>query len=266
MLRILFWNLNKKDLRRHVCEAAKSISSDVLILTESGETAANTLATLQSEVATSFYIPLSIPNHFQIFSREPRLSLAELQGDDRFTLRRLSYAGTELILGAVHVVDRRNWDPQNQSAQVSILASEIRRREDAQGHDRTIIIGDFNMNPFEHGMHMAPGLNAMMTTKCIERGSRILQNAEYKFFYNPMWNLFGDRTPGPSGTYYHSGSSQGLYGWNMLDQVLLRKSVIHLFHDVEILTRAGSIDLQTEAGRPNKITASDHFPILVTLK
>ncbi len=113
---------------------------------------------------------------------------------------------------------------------------------------------------------MAPGLNAMMTAQCITRGTRKLQNENYKFFYNPMWNLFGDRTPGPSGTYYHSSSSQGIYGWNMLDQVLLCMPAIRFFDNVEIITSTGVTDLRTEAGRPNKSVASDHFPILVTLK
>jgi hypothetical protein len=128
------------------------------------------------------------------------------------------------------------------------------------------LLGDFNMNQFDQAMNMAPGLNAMMTTKCIERGSRTLQSIDYRFFYNPMWNLFGDRTPGPSGTYYHTNSSQGIYGWNMLDQVLLRKSAVPFFEKVEILTSTGATDLQTDIGRPNKERASDHFPLLVTLK
>lgn len=268
MLRILFWDLNKKDLRRHVCDAAKAVSADVIILIEAGETSANTLTMLKSFVSSSFYFPHAVINRFQIFARNSSLDLAEVYGGNRVSLRRLSYAGNDLTLGAVHVVDRRNWDQQNQSAQVSLLAADVQHGENTMGHDRTILIGDFNMNPFDQAMNMATGMNAMMTAKCVEGGSRILQEREYHFFYNPMWSLFGDRNraPGPSGTYYHLSSSQGLYGWNMLDQVLLRSSAIPLFHDVQILTSVGDTVLQNKVGRPDKKTASDHFPILVTLK
>jgi endonuclease/exonuclease/phosphatase (EEP) superfamily protein YafD len=266
VLRILFWNLNKKDLRRHVCDAAKAVSADVIILIEAGETSANTLNLLQSSVSSTFCHPASVINRFQIFSRDLTLDLSEIYSGDRVSLRRLSYAGTELMLGAVHVVDRWNWDQQNQSAQVGLLAAEIQRQENVLGHDHTVLIGDFNMNPFDQTMNMATGMNALMTAKCVERGSRTLQEREYRFFYNPMWSLFGDRTPGPSGTYYHACSSQGIYGWNMLDQVLLRCSAIPLFDSVCILTSAGATPLLTRAGRPNKKTASNHFPILVTLK
>ncbi len=98
------------------------------------------------------------------------------------------------------------------------------------------------------------------------RGATIVQFFVETTVYNPMWNLLGDRTPGPSGTYYHSSSSQGLYGWNMLDQVLFRRAAIPWFHDVEILTSTGTSELQTQMGRPNKTEVSDHFPILLTLK
>ncbi len=52
----------------------------------------------------------------------------------------------------------------------------------------------------------------------------------------------------------------------MLDQVLLRPSAIPWFEDVQILTQAGDKPLHTKSGRPDKNAASDHFPILLTLK
>jgi len=266
VVKILFWNLNKKDLCGHVCEAAKSSSSDVVVLIESSVAPAQALDALQSDVSPSFYYPLCTQGRFQLFCRDASLNLAEIYGGNRVSLRRFSYAGTKLILGLVHVVDRWNWDEKNQLIQVSLLAAEIRDKEAQEGHRRTILIGDFNMNPFDQVMNMAAGMNAMMTAKCVERGSRTLQDNKYTYFYNPMWSLFGDRTPGPSGTYYHTSSSNGLYGWNMLDQVLFRPSAILWFQDVQILTKAGDKLLHTKSGRPDKNAASDHFPLLLTLK
>jgi len=42
------------------------------------------------------------------------------------------------------------------------LADEIRREELGIGHERTVLMGDFNMNPFEIGMISATGLHAVM--------------------------------------------------------------------------------------------------------
>jgi endonuclease/exonuclease/phosphatase family metal-dependent hydrolase len=266
VLRILFWNLNREDLRHLVCDAANATLTDVVILIESRETSDDTLQSLRTQVSSTFYHPVSVVSRFQVFSRNQQLDLSEFHSTRRTSFRRLSYAGTDIILGAVHVVDKLNWDQANQATQVTLLAADVHRWEKEMGHDRTILIGDFNVNPFEQVMNMAAGLNAMMTVKCVERGHRTQQDEEYRFFYNPMWNLFGDRTPGPSGTYYHRHSSLGQYGWNMLDQVLLRPSTIPLFNHVEILTSAGATSLQDNHGRPDAKTASDHFPILITLK
>ena len=265
MLRVLFWNLNRKDLRNLVCDAADAVSADVVILVENGVTILDSLRDLKSSVSPDFHCPTSVDGRFQLFSRDASLDLGEAYSGDRVSLRRLRHAGTELLLGMVHVVDKMNWDQANQSVQVHLLAKEIRRLEDRLGHNRTVLVGDFNMNPFDQAMNMATGKNAMMTTKCVERGSRVQQQKDYRFFYNPMWGLLGDRTPGPAGTYYHSAATRDIYGWNMLDQVLVRPAAMQWFADVQILTSAGETSLQTKARRPNKVTASDHFPILLTL-
>ena len=237
---------------------------DVVILIESANPFEDTLHRLQAEVSSSFQYPRCGEGRFQLFSRN--LVIKEIYHGNRVSLRGFSYGGEEMILGLVHVVDAWNWDEPNQLVQVGLLAEDVRRVERKKGHGRTILIGDFNMNPFAVAMNMAPGMNAMMTENCTRNQSRTLQGEEYPFFYNPMWNLFGDRTPGPSGTYYHSNSSKGHFGWNMLDQVLLRPAAVSWFQDVQILTKAGEKPLHTESGRPDRNNASDHFPILLTLK
>ena len=52
----------------------------------------------------------------------------------------------------------------------------------------------------------------------------------------------------------------------MLDQVLIRPSLLDAFEGVDILTHAGETPLGNELNRPNEIVASDHFPILLTLR
>lgn len=263
---VLFWNVNRKDLRDLICAAADAVSADVVILIENSVTEADMLEDLKSKVSADFDYPAAIPGRFQLFSRDAGLDLSEVYSGNRVSLRRLKHDGTELLLGIVHFVDKMNWDDGNQSAQAVLLAQEVCRNEERLRNDRTVLIGDFNMNPFDQAMNMAAGMNAMMTRKCVRAGSRQQQEQDYPFFYNPMWGLFGDRTPGPPGTYHHPTSSRGVFGWNMLDQVLVRHAAIEWFDEIQILTSAGDTSLQTELERPNKTNASDHFPILLKLK
>ena len=138
---------------------------------------------------------------------------------------------------------------------------------DSYGHDRTLLVGDFNMNPFDYVMNMATGMNAMMTRKCVERGSRRLQKQDYPFFYNPMWAFFGDQSKGPAGTHFYRDASPITYFWNIFDQVLIRPALMDAFHnDVEILTFDGEHSLLTKRGRPSKARGSDHLPLLFRLE
>ena len=134
-----------------------------------------------------------------------------------------------------------------------------------QGTKHLVILGDFNMNPYDSGMGLALGFNAMMTKECTALGERTHNDKPYDFYYNPMWSLFGDNSPGPPGT-VHDTSNQGPYGWSMLDQVLLHHTMIDRFHNVQILTHAGTTALTKNNGRPDASAASDHLPILVDLK
>lgn len=265
-MQILFWNLNKKDLRQLVVEAASEHTVDVVVLLESGVPADEMVDVLRSNVSPTFFAPHALPSRFQLYSRSSEYNLREVYSGNRISLRKLAIGADELLLGAIHVVDKLNWDEANQLVEVQLLSSEIRDVEQQQRNDRTVLIGDFNMNPFDTAMNIAAGMNSMMTQQCVEAGTRTVQERTYPFFYNPMWSLLGDRNPGPAGTYYHGGSSQGMYGWNMLDQVLIRPSAVECFGGVEILAAIGDVDLRTRKGRPNKSTASDHLPILLTLK
>jgi hypothetical protein len=128
-----------------------------------------------------------------------------------------------------------------------------------------IVLGDFNMNPYDRGMNLAKGLNAMMTRQCIAKGFRTHLTEQYEFYYNPMWSLLGDNSDGPAGTIYDT-SNQGPYGWSMYDQVLINQSIVSMFRDVRILTHAGKSPLVDENGRPDRENASNHLPILVTLR
>lgn len=263
VLNVLFWNINERDEKELICNVAAATSADVLILLESRIEMTAMLRTLNSIASPDFIIPRAVAGRFQLFSRSRDLDLGECYSGDRVSLRRLNYCGTKLMLGIVHIVDKDNWDPMHQFSEVQLLAAEIRRQELREVHQRTILVGDFNMNPFDQAMNIAAGMNAMMTAQCVGRGSRIQQKRDYPFFYNPMWNLFGDRTPGPAGTVYYSTSSKGHYGWNMLDQVLIRPDAIPWFEGVRILSAVGAHSLETQMGRPSR---SDHFPVLLQLK
>src|SRR4051812_34060314 len=118
------------------------------------------------------------------------------------------------------------------------------------------------MNPFEDGLTGAPALHAVMTRKLAERETRVVQGTAYRFFYNPMWGFFGDRTSGPPGTYYHRSPGVAELFWHLLDQILLRPALMGLLHDLAILDRIDGESLLTQpSGLPRDSVYSDHLPL-----
>jgi hypothetical protein len=123
------------------------------------------------------------------------------------------------------------------------------------------------MNPFEDGITGALALHAVMTRTLAERVERVVQGTRYRFFYNPMWGCFGDRTVGPPGTYYHRSATVIELFWHMFDQVLLRPVLMDLLHDLVILDNIGSESLLTKpSGRPSLTVGSDHLPLTFRLQ
>lgn len=125
--------------------------------------------------------------------------------------------------------------------------------------NNTFILGDFNMNPFENGMIAASAFHSVPCEKIASSGQRIITGREHKYFYNPMWNLFGDWDENP-GTYFHASSEQVVFYWNILDQVILRPSITKYFvkKSLNIIQTIDGISLISDSGRPN---LSDHLPI-----
>ena len=49
----------------------------------------------------------------------------------------------------------------------------------------------------------------------------------HPYFYNPMWSLFGDFSPGPPGTYYYSESAHNAFFWYMFEVMEISKGIQH---------------------------------------
>jgi endonuclease/exonuclease/phosphatase family metal-dependent hydrolase len=213
--------------------------------------------------------PASNSRRLQLFTRLPASAVIDQfndSSDGRLTIRRLTTPShNEILLAALHFQSQMAWMIEEQALQATVLQQDIARTEDLVGHQRTVLIGNLNMNPFDLGLVGAQALNAVRTCDLARRKGRTVAGRPYRFFYNPMWGYFGDRTPGPPGTYFSSASEPGGYFWNMFDQVLLRAGLMDHLTELRIVDSDGEESLLTERGRPRALEVSDHLPLLVRL-
>jgi hypothetical protein len=172
-------------------------------------------------------------------------------------------SGTEILIAAVHLPSKLHISDVAQDFACVEVSREITEAERRVGHDRTLVVGDLNMDPYQPGLIAAQGLHAVMDRRVAARGQRTIRGRSYPFFYNPMWSLMGDKDGRPSGSYFYPKSGDVSYFWHTFDQLLLRPSMIDkLEHEsLCIITTDGQETLMDESGRPDSRNGSDHFPI-----
>jgi len=265
----LFWNVNGRSLEQRIARMVQANDVDVLMLAECDSQPRDVLEALNTSAERRYCFPFSESERIRIFTRFPESSLIDLFNSplDRLTIRRLRVdRRIDVLLCVLHFQSRLNWRHEDQTLEATVIARDIAAAEDRVFHRRTILVGDMNMNPFDVGMIGAHALNAVMTRRLASAVERTVAGRSYRCFYNPMWGFFGDRTPGPPGTFFRPASSPTNQYWHMLDQVLVRPDLAGNLRHVAILDSDGETSLVTKpSGRPRRSTASDHLPVFFQL-
>ena len=247
---------------------AEHIDPDILFLAECELSQKEVLAALNASNSDYFYNKDLICEKILMFSKFQNSLVAPGTGSKRYTIRKIRIPEyTEFSLMCLHYQSKVNWDDDDQAMNVPKLNRVIKEFEEREGSN-TIVIGDFNMNPFEKGMIAPEGLHSVMTKEIALKGSRTVDGEKYPFFYNPMWSFYGDHGKGEvSGTAYFNMSKPVNYYWHMFDQVLIRPGMLPFFDEskLEIITKlSDNVSLLKETGVIEE-TISDHLPISVTL-
>ena len=167
------------------------------------------------------------------------------------------------ILCCVHL-NSKLYDGHEELREILIdqIVCDIRETEQEIGTENSIVVGDFNINPYDAGCIDARYFHGIPVCGEAERKSREVAGKKYYMFYNPMWNFLGDFQK-PYGTYYcNNGKTKNTY-WNMFDQVIFRPSLKKRFlkDSLKILTETETRYLLDGNGHPDK-NISDHLPIV----
>lgn len=274
MLTFLFWNLKTKNIRV-LTNLVTHHKVDVLILAECPLLPATILKALNKLKSEYYYTPCEC-DKIQLYTRfrdeyvKPvKQGTETLKGND-FTFRLLALPGRdELLLTAVHFPSKLRQESIDQTIFTMKFAQVLTQAEEAATHNRTILVGDLNMNPYEDGVVTTTGLHAVPTRRIALKEMRKVKFESNLYFYNPMWSHFGENKEGHAGTYYYSAPKTRADFWNIYDQVLVRPALLPFFRDedVKILWQdvLGEVSLIGPNGQPNASDISDHLPLLFQL-
>lgn len=272
-MRIVFWNTGKRPVADLLSDLSRLRDVDVFILAEVADPVGDVVSGLNRGAKRTYAsaqerLVKSVKRPLHMLTRLPEGRVEALRDSAGVAVKRVfPVIGLDFIIVAVHLRSKLFQDPEDQASEAMSINRDIEAIEDQVGHHRTLVIGDFNMNPFERGLVSFDCFHAVMSRNIARRRSRKIGGHERHFFYNPMWNHFGDRPPSPPGSYYRRGSGLTEYFWHMFDQVLLRPDLLDYFpdHGPEVLTRIGRRSLLSHDGIPSARAGSDHLPLFLEL-
>ncbi|MBX3081966.1 MAG: endonuclease/exonuclease/phosphatase family protein [Anaerolineae bacterium] len=263
----LFWNTNGNPVQNIISNLIVNHQIDILMLAEWSDSPTSIVTLLETRGIPFFEATQSIHSNCEritIFTRFEPEAIRPVAESDKLSIRRLTLPEfPEILLGVAHFRSQLYSSDaiEDLARQARNTAQTVAEQENKFSHTRTLFVGDFNMDPFDKGMIQPDGFNAVMTTHIAEREIQILDDREYRFFYNPMWGHFGDRSSGPPGTYYYR---QKWPYWHIFDQVLIRPVLSSALIDLEILTGDGAQSFLTQNGIP-EVSISDHLPLKFSL-
>lgn len=197
-----------------------------------------------------------------------------------------------ITIGLAHLLSKKN--PQVELlANAQELAMDIERFEKQVGHKRTLLVGDFNANPFDEIMLRYDAFKTTMAaTVALSHFAKTQTTSSSNYdtrtyFYNPSWSLLGDLHKRAAGTYYyvpwkdkdlkkHLESNGYCLHWNLFDYPLLRPDLIPFFEKehfmiVEQDNNNNYFLTEENKNNPQQSTSivleySDHLPIVFSLK
>lgn len=260
MLNFLFWNVRGRDATAHITALIDEHAVDVVVLAEPPRSP-------QLRSRAGFHVPSTADDRCLVAVRRARCELRPLESYSHYTFYRLDGAThPSLTLVAVHAPSKLFYSAADQLAFACDLRLDLGAVERRQQHQRTVVVGDFNMDPFEPAMVGTTGLHAVLGRDIAERGARTVAGRRHDFFFNPMWSLMG--RPALPGSYFYRGARPIEYFWHTFDQVLLRPALLPAWTDgdARIISTTTLGSLLTAKRRPDGERLSDHLPLLFRLR
>lgn len=264
-MNVIFWNLNKKDLIAELCEIVNEKNIDIVIICENNLDDAVILSKLNNG-ETIYKLSNSIGcEKVKIFTKFNLSNIKLVSEASRWTIRKVQHKlYSSFLLATTHLPSKMHWTSISQFTETTVFRDAINLASKKTKIDKIVIVGDLNMNPFEDALVSTRGFHATADKEIARSEKRIVQGVEYGYFYNPMWNFFGDDSIGDvPGTFFFKKSEHVVTEWNIFDQILVSPSMIDLVKnkDIEIITKSAKFSLIKPNGKIDSSKYSDHLPI-----
>jgi len=266
-INFLYWNANNNNISLYIAEVCMENEIDVLILAEHKSVDIDYLIRKLRENNLYFKVENIAPNSRILLLHKTEGMVKTIKESRYYSVFKLNSDKEEILIFAVHLPSKYAQEASDLNMYTSQIVREFQQLEEEREISKSLVVGDFNMNPFDEGMVSALGFNAIMCPDIAKKKSRKVLNEERKFYYNPMWHIMGNNNNICKGTYYYSTSTKSYY-WYTYDQVIIRPDLIEKFNidELQIINEIKGKSIITKSNIPNKKDISDHLPIKFKLQ
>jgi hypothetical protein len=267
IVNFLFWNLKERPITDLVCSLCANRQVDVAVFAECGVPPSEFAERISNLTGITYRVTDSQSHRLVVLVNESAVECSEfyVNATGRLSLKSVQAGSVRFVLAVVHLKSEVGWNESELSDEACAVADDLRSALALRPKSGLCVVGDFNMQPFERGMVVHKGFFSFMARSSLSAELRTIQGREYRPLYNPMWGCFGDRTPGPAGTFFRRDASPVCYDWHIVDQVLFSAELLPFLANLgEIVERVGDVSLIDRNDRPSNF-GSDHLPIMFTL-
>lgn len=259
-MKYAFWNTHKReDINIYLQSFIEIYEPDVFALAEyeaDGKCLENNLR----EKGLGYTFISKIGSRLDMFYKGSKKHVIHCNDSKYYTIKIVPYGKKKLILSITHMPSKRYSDEATNEEILREMLNNINKIRNSKHINNLVIVGDFNMNPFEAPMINATALQAISSKDIVtRRNQRIYKEKNREFLYNPMWNFLGDMKH-PIGSYYYGSPQNAAFYWNTFDQFVVNSELADEINvdKIEFVRCIGALKLENENGEP---TVSDHFPL-----
>lgn len=266
IIKILFWNIYNKNLISPLIDMIKENQLDIVSLAEAENLDITAILNHLKLSGNEWNdIQISPQNDIGVLAKK-EIKIIPYKEDGHYSIYKIKkYDKVDCLLVVVHLLSKKTKSNEAQYNRANDIARELNKYEQEffeNNEKRTIIVGDFNMQPYEAGICSGYGFNATMSASHAAKKTRKIDGRTTYLYFNPIWALMGANKL-VQGSYYNSGDKDdhAIY-WYSFDSVLLRPCYIDKFNwdYFEIIEKTENHNFVPNT-TIDKEKYSDHLPI-----
>ncbi len=260
-INLLFWNLGRKNNPELIRDCIEYTNADIALFAEWGQL---DLVALSAILPASYCIlPTMCDDAKILVVIKNSIELIGFQEQTRYIVYSFSIYDKQYVLAGIHLQDKHS-HPHDvaRRATAQELLEDVRQERAKLAGAEAILIGDFNVEPYDEIMQTPNLFNAVYFKEVISRKQyRTWQRRRYEYLYSPMLCNYSEDGP-QYGSFYCTNLDLETY-WHCLDQVLVTPGLVDAIKSVSHLRAISDTGLISNVA-PNK-QISDHLPLSVRL-